>query len=211
MTRLANRSVAPPGSFRYFSADLAKKHPELGWFGPFHAFGDLMAEISKRCRANGVTIPSEPEVEEWLCNSLPYGHCVDSLGMLTGGNFTNMAITLAEVTEGTSVFASWVMHGFKRVSPAESTRRAQICVSCPYHRPIVGCQGCAGGTLRGLINRIVANTALPVDAMVQGCGVCRCSLVAKIRVPVEDILPHMPEDRKSKLWENCWITNPVPN
>lgn len=204
MLHLANRNVGPPGSFRYHVKELGDKAPTIAWVGPFHAFSDLMREVEKRCRANGIHPPSESEVEDQMCQHLPPGHCRDEDNLPTSVN-GSMALTLRDAMEGTRTVFSWWKNGAKRVSKDEIVRRSYICNACPNHVPLTGCQGCSGASLRNLISEIIADTSLPTDSMLQGCSVCKCGLRGKVRIPLEDIVPHMSKDKMDRLWEKCWI------
>lgn len=204
MLHLSNRNVGPPGSFRYRIVALADRAPALAMVGPYHSFRDLCNEVAKRCMANGLPVPSETAIEDQLCQSLPPGHCRDELGQVTLEP-GNLALSLADVVQGTRTLASWFLNGRKRVTRDETVRRTYICNECPHNVSIAGCQGCSGHSLRALVNEVVANEPLPTDTMLGACNVCRCSLPAKVRMPLSDILPHMTADQKGQLWEKCWI------
>ena len=204
MLRLANKNVGPPGSFRYHVAALAEKAPLLSWVGPFHCWSDLVHEVEKRCKANGVTVPSPSEIEDQLCQSLPPGYCLDDRGRPTVG-YGSGALSLADITQGTKTLLTWFRNGRRRVSKDEVVRRSYICNGCPFHTQISGCKSCSGNSLRTLVNEIVVNDRLPTDGMLQACGICHCSLQAKVRMELTDIVPHMSDHQKERLWDKCWI------
>jgi hypothetical protein len=204
MLHLANPNVGPPGSFTITDSDLALKDPAIAVIPPQHAFVDFCREWNKRRKANGLRELNNEEMQDRLCQRLPPGWCRDELGHATIAP-GSMALTLTDVIQGTRTLAAWFAHGRKRVSEDEIVRRSYLCNQCPKHVPIHGCQGCSGHTLRSLANGIVGGRDLPTDSMLQGCSVCKCSLKAKTRLPVEDIVPHMSKEQLAQLWERCWI------
>jgi hypothetical protein len=202
--RLTNRIQSPPGGWRYRVEALAERAPHLVWVGPMTTFNDLRTEVHKRCSANGLTPPSDSSLEDQLCQMLPTGYCVDVDGMPTrkAGSFAVMASTFKQ---GTKTLYSWWKGGMQRVSNDEIVRRSYICNECPENRSIEQCSACAMKGVRALINEIVANTALPTDQLLKACAVCQCSLPAKVRMPLETLLPHIPKDQFARLPSKCWL------
>lgn len=202
--RLTNRIQCPPGGWRYHVAALAERAPHLVWVGPTHTFNDLRADVLKRCSANGITPPSDEELEDQICQNLPAGYCVDLDGMPTrkSGSFAVMSSTFKQ---GTKTLYSWWKNGMKRVSKDEIVRRSYICNTCPENRAIEQCSACAMKAIHSIVNEIVADTKLPTDSLLKACSICQCSLVAKVRLPIEDLTPHIPEAQFKKLPATCWI------
>src|SRR5512139_3647701 len=188
--RLPNRSQAPPGGWRYHIESLAERAPHLVWVGPITTFNDLINEVNKRCSANGITPPDPLDVEDQICQNLPGGYCNDTHGFPTkrSGTFAVLASTFRQ---GTATLIQWWRNGRRRVSADEITRRSYICNACPENRPIEGCSACAMRGVHALVNEIVAGTELPTDSLLQACSICQCSLKAKVRMPVDDLLPHI--------------------
>lgn len=204
MLHLANPNVAPPGSFRIRDAELALKNPSIADVGPFHALRDLETALNKRRQANGLPALSVGAIENQLCQHLPPGHCVDEHNIPTFDPGA-MSLTLQDAIRGTRTLLDWISKGSPRVPADEAVKRSYLCNECPLHVPIHGCQGCSGNALRSLVNEVVAGQKLPTDSMLGGCGVCKCSLPAKVRIPVEILLPHMSQEQKKALWERCWL------
>lgn len=211
---LSNRNVGPPGSFRYHIKELGPIAPLIAWVGPFHAFSDLRNEVAKRCQSNGIPIPSDADIEDQMCQSLPPGHCrtEDNLPVVAPGG---LAVMAAAFSQGTRTLFDWWRNGMQRVSTDEVVRRSYICNECPENKPIDGCRSCAMNGVHALVNQIVANQTLPSDGMLQACAVCQCSLKAKVRLPTETVLKFMPKSQQERLWSKCWLrgqtepTNPV--
>lgn len=203
MLHLSNPNIGVPGSFKYRINALAEKAPRLAWVGPHHAFNDLYNDVANRCAANGVSVPSRAEVEDQVCQGLPSGYCLteDNIPVIGPG----MQMGASTFIQGTKTLFFWWFHGKRRATREEAMRRAYICNICPWHKPLEGCTGCQMKEVRGLINQIIEGEPYPTDSLLQLCGVCGCSLIAKTRMLKEDLLPHMPESQKAQLWEKCWL------
>lgn len=206
---LGNPNLSPPGSFKYRCAQLGAINPALANIGPFHSLKEMMDELNKRRVANGLLPLDQATIEDTICQSLPPGHCRDELGQPTLDPGAT-SLSLADVLQGTRTLASWFLHGRRRVLADEIVRRSYICNSCPLHRQIIGCQSCAGAPLRQLVNDVIGGAALPTDAMLGSCGVCHCSLPAKVRMLPDDILPHMSTEQRRQLWDKCWLNEGAP-
>lgn len=204
MLHLANSNVGPPGSFKLRDADLALKDARLANIGPFHAYRDMEVELNKRRIANGLPSLTTDQIQDRLCQHLPPGWCTDEHNQPTIAP-GSVSLTLADVARGTAMLITWWRNGRQRVSDDEVVSRSYTCNQCPLHVPVHGCQGCSGNALRAIVNEIVANHTLPTDAMLGACGVCKCSLKAKVRLVASDALAHMTDMQKNALWEKCWL------
>jgi hypothetical protein len=203
MLHLASKSTSPPGAFRFRITALGEKSPSLAWVGPHYAFSDLYKDVVKRAQANGVDVPSQAEVEHQICQGLPPGHCLTEDGIPTSS--PAMGMSIASFAQGTKTIFGWWVKNRRKVSKEEAMRRAYICNVCPWHKPLEGCTGCSMKPVRALIDQMIGGEEYPTDKLLQVCGVCSCGLKLKTRMYKEDILPHMPEEQKAQLWENCWL------
>jgi len=207
--RLSNRIQCPPGQWRYRVAALAEVAPSLVWCGPTHTFNDLRDQVHKRCSSNGITPPSDEELEDQICQGLPAGFCTDEDGRPTRKSGT-FAVMSATFKQGTKTLYSWWKNGMRRVDKDEIVRRSYICNECPENRAIEQCSACAMKGVRAIVNEIVANTKLPTDSLLKACSICQCSLEAKVRLPLDDLLPHIPAEQFARLPGKCWIRDTEP-
>lgn len=207
---LSGRTQAPPGGWLFKVDALSVRAPKLAWVGPFHTFGDLVGEVRKRCVANGLDVPDEAAIEDQICRRAGGGLCRDELGQpVVGARAGNFAVTAAAVVQGTKTLFSWWRNG--SVSDNEVIRRTYICNACPENQPISGCRSCAMVDMHAVVNKIVVRP-LPTDAMLHACAVCGCSLKAKVRMKIGDVLPHMSPEQVQRLPDKCWlVADAVPN
>lgn len=201
---LSSREV-PPGGLSFKVTALAERAPRDAWVGPFNSIYDLEAEVTKRCKANNIPTPTTAEIEDQICQRLPPGYCRDESNRAptTPGS---MAIGLNDVINGTKALAKWFIHG--SVDTPEIARRSYICNECPENRPISGCTGCAAASLHKVMNAIVVK-ALPSDAVLHACSICHCSLPAKVRLRLDDLLPSMTTEQMARLPDKCWLIAPI--
>lgn len=207
--RLTNKLQTPPGGWRYRIEALAEVAPHLVWVGPTHTFNDLRNMILKRCEANSITPPSDEAIEDQICQLVPPEFCIDGYGRINRA-VSRFAVMSSTFKQGTKTLYNWWKNGSRRVDKDEIVRRSRICNQCPENRAIEQCSACAMRSVRSLINEVVANTKLPTDDLLQACAVCQCSLVAKVRMPLEDLLPHMPKDQMARLPSSCWLRDTEP-
>lgn len=207
--RLTNKYQTPPGGWRYRVEALADKAPELVWCGPTHTYPDLYKMVLKRCEANGITPPSEEQFEDQICQHVPPEFCVDSEGRLNRA-VSKFAVMSSTFKQGTKTLYSWWLHGRRRVSVDEIVRRTYICNQCPENRAIEQCSACAMKNVHAIVNEIVANTRLKTDDLLKACAVCQCSLIAKVRLPLEDLLPNIPKNQYAQLPTKCWLRDSEP-
>lgn len=199
LLHLSSREV-PPGGLSYRINALCERAPRLAWVGPFNSDYDLLNEVNKRERANGLPLSTLGDIHHQVCGRLPPGYCRDARGARTTKPGSG-ALGLAEVVAGTKALIGWFKHG--SVDEAEIIRRTYVCNDCPMNLPIAGCQGCAASSLYSLINAIVVKP-LPSDAVLGSCAVCKCSLKSKVRMKLDDLPPLTPAQRE-QLPERCWI------
>lgn len=201
---LSSREV-PPGGLSYKVMELAERAPKDAWVGPFNSIYDLENEVTRRCKANGIPVPTTAEIEDQVCQRLPAGYCRDQENR-AATQPGSMSVGLTEVIQGTKALARWFLHG--SVDEAEIVRRTYICNECPENRPILGCQGCAASSLYSVINLIVARK-LPSDAVLGACGICRCSLPAKVRMQLDDAMKSLTAEQRTRLPDKCWLVAPI--
>ena len=169
-------TVIPWGGMWHF------KHPETGVIVSARNRDALMRAARKHAEANNLPIGLEFEqrVEELVCEALP-GECVDCVD---GKPFVKPILSIADVTHGTKVMLSFLMHGRRTVSPEEANRRAAICWSCPMRTEFPG--GCGGGLCGELANMIVGVPATNINLTKQACGICHCHLYNAVWLELED-------------------------
>lgn len=96
-----------------------------------------------------------------------------------------------------AVFA-YLQGGGNFADNTEISRRAEICRGCKFNRPA---KGCSCDVLYGLVNRLVPQNLRKEGVYI--CGICGCSLTAKIAVP-DAVVRASNEGRDLRFPVYCW-------
>ena len=166
-----------------------------------------MDAVRQHLKANAVAVPNDLEkvIMDQMCQKLPPGHCVDEQGRIPAtGNRADCA-TFQVVLQGTRTLADWKRDGGKLEDNEEITRRSLICSRCPKNDLIPGCMACNSEALRTLVDTIVGTTRLPSDVHLRQCVVCCCSLVPKVRLPLDVLQRNLSGQQKAQLPDACWL------
>jgi hypothetical protein len=113
------------------------------------------------------------------------------------GKPTKRWIGLSDLRRFTSTVRKWAASGGQWGSKEEALRRAEICLSCPYHQH-VSCFGCHG--LLQEVSELLGKPTDEVDTRLQGCGHCGCALSVKVYMP-KDVL----RDDSIPWPSHCWL------
>lgn len=210
---LNNPNMTVPGLFRY-------RVPETGFFlKEFYAWNDLEDAVVKHYRANKLPVPSDLRqlILDQLCATLPQGWCRDGnqgfVGFVRG-----LLHEFQRVLMGTTTLADWLIKaGGQRVDDAEVNRRGQICQRCVFNQPPIGCSSCNLAALNKVVERAIGGHSLPIDAQLEACAVCGCSLKVKARLPMEVLNRHITDEQRRQFppahngFVGCWLREQEPN
>ncbi len=113
--------------------------------------------------------------------------------------FDDMARTLSlkKIAAFTETLVEWFKTGGTMVDKIEATRRANICRGCPFNRPI---PNCVCTPFYQLIAALIPNDRKEMGLFV--CGLCGCSLQAKVLAPLDVVKEGNPPGLKLPEW--CW-------
>lgn len=205
MQTLNSPNKTPPGGYKFFVIETKR------WVPPAasHPYGhtsmfDLMDELRKHYAANHIEMPPNigSLIESQICAHLPGGWC-NEVGVPVHSAVTPSSyMTFHALKEGTETLLRWLGGGMKFVDQAEADRRAQICIGCHWNLPAAGCTSCNMPALHRLIDTVRGNHRTPFDSALNACGVCSCSLKAKVFFPKET-LRHTEVQRQS-FPDFCW-------
>lgn len=71
------------------------------------------------------------------------------------------------------------------VDQETAEERTNICMRCPYNTKLPGCEGCSG--IANLVFKVIGARQTNNMGHLKQCGVCGCSLKAKVWVPQETV------------------------
>lgn len=94
------------------------------------------------------------------------------------------------------------------VSKEVAAKRSQVCFSCPYNRHIGGCMGCNGVT--NLVYSLLGKKRVYRQEHLQNCGVCGCSLSAKIWASPEALKKSANIQKNAADYPSwCWMKDVI--
>ena len=210
---LKNPNECPPGQFRYRIPEL---QGEVAWVKGYWNYNDLEKEVLRRYKANSITAPSDlrNQIMTQLCEQLPPDRCTDTDRIRSWGR--DLARAFDRVMQGTSTLLDWLVRGNREQVPdEEASRRAAICATCIFNADPEGCSQCNMKALRSLADAIVGGNRQPWDAQLKSCGICGCTLSAKVRLPLDVLRRHLKPEQLTQLppaypgFAGCWLREEV--
>lgn len=196
--KLIRRNTVPPGGWRYLQ-------PETKiWIHGGH-FDNLVANVVAHRNANHLPVGSDVagEVEHQLCEPLGPEWCNNSRPKPS-----LLGVTFAALIQGTKTLVDWALSGGIQVAPEETERRAVICTSCEYNLGSQGCIGCNTQAITDLVASFAIKEPIPHEQSLKYCKICSCKLSLKVRVPLEILHRHTPDEQQQALPSFCWVKKP---
>jgi hypothetical protein len=90
------------------------------------------------------------------------------------------------------------------VSQEVAEERTNICMRCPYNKSLPGCEGCSG--VANIVFSIIGARKTDNMGYLKQCGVCGCSLKAKVWVPQETIKQTAQiQNNMNDFPDWCWV------
>ena len=207
--RVSMVNEMPPGGWRY-------PIPETGkLIGPFPAYRQLLGDVKRHYGANGLLAPADLErrIHDWMCHQLHPSLCQDydtQARLLVPPSKNSLLLQFNAAVQGTLTMGEWFITGrlmkkAKLVEKTQANGRAFICATCPHNVPVGRCAPCVAGKLKAVIARIVGNSATDLDASLNACDLCGCSLKAKVWFPLDLLRKHMTAEHLAQFPDFCWL------
>lgn len=198
MLRLKPSNVTPPDDFRFVV-------PEDGTVIRRNNYQAWTEAIQKHYADNGYTLPEDwiSKAEEQLCQTLPPGWCRYDDGT-EPTRFINRRFTLDDAVNGTKVLIEFVKQGAPLVSQEEVEARGKTCAACYAALAIPGCTSCSA--FANVVAEVAGARKTKADAILDSktCGVCGCSAIANLWIPVEVSEAGVTQEMM-ELWPAfCW-------
>ena len=120
---------------------------------------------------------------------------------------------IKQLAAGAVLLEDWQGDDCPTVPPAESARRAAVCVTCPQNGQGDLTRWFASFASEAIRHRIEAAQKLalktPSDARLGVCEACTCPLRLKVHVPISYITEHLTPASRADLDPRCWILKPT--
>jgi len=193
MRRLKDRTLVPPGDFRFTD--------ETGHTTRAKSYRDWVSTAKDHRRANNLDVPPdlEAKMNEQLCGVIPPEWCDRDPGDTA---WVDTRFSWADLAEGMKVFGHWAALGLPLAQEKEANRRAAICVSCPLNVQVSGCSTCH--KIASLLTGAVAQKKGAYDDSLRACAICHCALRAMVWFPMETIESNESAERQALRPNFCW-------
>jgi hypothetical protein len=195
--RLKSYFSGVPGGFKYFQKETNHTVEATTW-------NDLLLAVKKHRQSNGLAIGLlfEQEIEEQLCARMPPEICRHRDYKKVDGV---LPLSWKQVLNGTLTISHWLVTGRELVEQTEANARARICGDCYFNRQTSGCAGCSSGKLRGAVEALVGKRKTNYDQYLRACGICGCSLKAKVWFPLDILHAHLSTEQNEQFPDFCWV------
>lgn len=144
----------------------------------------LVTRLTSELQTHGLPVPTDIDqrILEQICQKAPES-CVysdgNSIPTPNKKNFTfNDVKAFLKSVEGT-------IKGGGVVDQQTAEERTNICMRCPYNTRLPGCEGCAG--IANIVFKVIGARTTNNMGSLKQCGVCGCSLKAKVWVPQDTV------------------------
>jgi hypothetical protein len=186
MKDIVNKTTTPPQpGFVFTDPRTGIVHKDLSLFAIF-------PKVAKSWDANGIEPPEnwKAVVIHEMCEQNPHIECREE-------GEVERHMTLNDVYRFASSVKKWMEGGMNFVSKEEAERRAAICASCHYNKPVGVCWGCHDA-LKWVGERI-GWPETKRDSELRGCVKCGCVLRLKIHLPLDAI-----DNTGIEFPSHCW-------
>ncbi len=188
--------VPPHGGWRYIQ-------PETGFTIVGQHQYELFKKITQHRIANNLPVGDvQADFEDFACAAQPIGSTWCSPVLEDDDINLKRHFTVDDMMKFVNSVLS-MLTGKKLVEHEVAEKRAEICASCPLNTRITGCWSCIG--LAEKIYNIIGTKSTSRDSALSQCGVCGCSLKAKVWLPL-DVAKKSVEGLKFPSF--CWLREP---
>lgn len=196
MALLNHLHSEPPDGWRYLQR-------ETGVWVKAELLDELVAQVIAHRQHKGLT-PTDTnsvllEIQRQLCLGAPKGVCRPE----KGEDYQPLKdearkLDLKAISAASATLIAWLKSGMGMVYKELSKARADTCRGCQFNRPV---PNCVCTPFWKIIDALV-----PKDRREPGlsvCGICKCSLAAKVLAPANVVREGMPTNLRLPSW--CWV------
>ena len=198
MLRLAKHNTVPPGGYYYQDPDTKREFKGL-------TMQLLVQQAANHRLVNKLTVSADyPKVvEDWLCQQMPKGICVDEYSGHDSGRRPHDAYTALRGTYTLGLIMKKGNFGYVRQREAE--RRASICVNCRNNKPTGGCAGCRG--IKNIISAAKRGRKTSLDEQLHVCIVGAVFNAVQVHLDSRTLKASTPDGLRNAFPIKCWRHN----
>ena len=180
MARICRPNEEPPDGWLY-------TQPETGYRFKDETLAKIVTVVREHREWKGLqpvdAAAVRLDIERQICSGMPPGVCAPEPGEKYQP-FADRArdMTLESLMEFSGASFRFLKSGGMLVDRTESARRAHICRGCRFNRPSP-CTVCT--PVFAMMDALIPKER--IEGGLSACGICGCSLRAKILLPLETI------------------------
>lgn len=200
--KFKSKNQIPPRGFIF-------RDPDTGHVTQAFSYNLWQDRIAVHRAGNGLP-PIDPlEAEDQNCSLLGpacerYCDTVDPNEKPVDG----VTLHWRDIVRGTLTLAAFKLAGSPMVSEVEANRRADICATCKFNVDFAKPCGGLCDELLEVVNSVVGGARTRQGDNLRACGVCSCSLAAKVWIDLPSLRKYETEEIRSqypKEW--CWMVS----
>jgi hypothetical protein len=163
----------------------------------------LVTRYKSELEARGLPVPEDiiQKVLENICRKAPDA-CIFSDGRQVDSNLKKQ-FTIQDVKAFIKSVEGTIKSGGV-VDQATAEERTNTCMRCPYNTALAGCEGCSG--VANIVFRVIGARKTDNMGYLKQCGICGCSLKAKVWVPQDTVKQTAQvQDNMNDFPDWCWV------
>jgi hypothetical protein len=163
----------------------------------------LVSRMTAELQTIGLPIPED--LEQRILNQISKAapHCCTYINEDAPNITTKKKFTITDVKAFVKSVEGTITSGGV-VDQATAEERTNICMRCPYNTNLPGCEGCSG--IANLVFKIIGARKTDNMGTLKQCGVCGCSLKAKVWVPQDTVKQTAQvQNNMNDFPDWCWV------
>lgn len=164
----------------------------------------IVSKLKTELQNRGLPISDdiEQKVLEQICAKAPHA-CVFSNGQPQPTTQVKKGFTITDVKAFIKSVEGTITSGGV-VDQETAEERTNICMRCPYNTKLPGCEGCSG--IANLVFKVIGARKTHNMGELKQCGVCGCSLKAKVWVPQDTVKQTAQvQNNMNDFPDWCWV------
>ena len=164
----------------------------------------IISKFETELRGRGLPVPQdiEQKVLEQVCSKAPHA-CIFQNGQQPQATQVKQGFTVTDVKAFIKSVEGTITSGGV-VDQETAEERTNICMRCPYNTRLPGCEGCSG--IANLVFKVIGARKTHNMGHLKQCGVCGCSLKAKVWVPQDTVKQTANvQNNMNDFPDWCWV------
>lgn len=199
-----NTNRIPPGN------GFTWTDPDTGAVITAMRYHNWLGLIRDHRAGNGLPPVTPEEAEHQNCANLAPEIRREFCKDLENNSVQTIDLGLKDIVRGTLTVGAFKASGEEIVPLEEATRRADICANhngfgCRYNVAYRSGCGVDCEELTNAVRTVVGGAVTPHDGRLKACAICKCSLSAKVHLPIEALRRFESAELQAAYPDWCWM------